>query len=163
MRIATAGPRSFVGAKAWAGPFLCAALAAPTLASAQTPNDTALLGAWSVERYFQADGSVFTVNGRIFFTERDWTVLFFVLDADGEPESGSGEGGTYALQRNDLVFTHHFNLSGERAREGGAGEAPRIVSRTTAAGVEEVCTIELDGNDLTIFFPSGNSMLFRKR
>ena len=72
---------------------LCVTLAAPG-AAAQIPNDTALVGSWSVERYFQADGSVLPVNGRIFFTERDWTVLFFVVDAAGEPERGSGEATT---------------------------------------------------------------------
>ncbi len=117
-------------------------------------------GAWSVERYRLADGTEPPVTGRIFFTDRDWTVLFFVTGPDGSPLRGSGEGGTYTLRGSELVFTHLYDLSGGADPEA----APvRMVSRPGADGPEERCTIVLTGDELTIRFPSGNAMDFRRR
>lgn len=135
---------------------------APRLA-AQTPEGNPLVGAWDTERYQLASGPLHVVRGRIFFTERDWTVLFFVVDGDGEPQRGSAEGGTYTLEGDRLVFTHQFNLSAGGAMDGLPEQALQMILRDESGQVLEPATIQVNGQRLTIHFPSGNAMTFRKR
>lgn len=101
------------------------------------------------------------MDGLIFFTEKDWTVLFFVT-VDGEPRRGSGEGGVYALDDNRLVFTHLYHLSAGQA-VGSLSESPfRMQVKDLRSAVTEPCEVELSGDRLTIRFPSGNWMTFRR-
>ena len=119
-------------------------------------------GAWAPERYLLKDGSEHTVTGRIFFTEREWTVVFFVLGDDETPQQGSGEGGTYTLEGDQLVFFHHYNLSGGEAT-GSLAERPfRMTLNPPDDAPDEPCTIELSDTEMTIHFPSGNAMTFRR-
>ncbi|MGH9336771.1 MAG: hypothetical protein ACRD21_23775, partial [Vicinamibacteria bacterium] len=93
--------------------------------------------------------------GLIFFTEIDWTVLFFVKGQAGALERASGEGGTYTLDGGRLVFTHLYHLSG--------GSTPVKMSVKSAEEAEtEPCRIEIAADELTIHFPSGNRMRFRR-
>lgn len=142
--------------------FICVlALYTPGTLVAQAPSD--IRGAWSAERYILANGTEHEVQGRIFFTERDWQVLFFVVDSEGEVRRGSGEGGSYARTADGLVFTHLFNLSVGSAMPGLAAQELRMVSRPPEGAPLEPTRIEIDGDVLTLFFPSGNRMTFRKR
>jgi hypothetical protein len=119
-------------------------------------------GAWRPESYVLKDGSEHVVTGLIFFTESDWTVLFFVKDADGNVRRGSGEGGTYTLEGNDLTFTHFYNLSAGEAL-GSLPESPLHMSvREAAEAATEPCEIAVSGDALTIHFPSGNRMEFKR-
>lgn len=132
-----------------------AALAAVTLSAPPAPAQSRVEGAWHPEVYTLKDGTVQEVTGLIFFTERDWTVLFFTLDGRGGLTRGAGEGGTYTLEGNRLVFTHLYHLS--------AGSTPlKMTVKSPGEGEVEPCEIQLDGELLTIFFPSGNKMRFRK-
>jgi hypothetical protein len=123
-----------------------------------------LRGGWEPELYVLKGGSEYQVKGRIFFTQTEWTVLFFVMDKEGKPRRGSGEGGTYTLEGDDLVFTHFFNFSagdeygsfaeralGYEVRDASASDAPT-----------EACRVETAGDQLTIHFPSGNRIEFRR-
>jgi hypothetical protein len=124
-------------------------LSAPVLA--RSPVE----GAWHPEIYTLKDGTVREVTGLIFFTDRDWTVLFFIRNEGGGLERGSGEGGTYTLEGDRLVFTHLYHLSG--------GSTPLKMSEKSPEEAEsEPCRIELAGEVLTIHFPSGNQMKFRR-
>ena len=96
----------------------CAASVALVCASPMTADEVEVRGAWQAERYLLKDGTEHTVSGLIFFTERDWTVLFFVTTPDGQPRRGSGEGGTYTLSEDRLVFTHLYHLSAGEEMEG---------------------------------------------
>lgn len=128
---------------------LAVSLSVPALA--ESPVE----GAWHPEIYRLKDGTVQEVTGLIFFTERDWTVLFFVKDDRGGLERGSGEGGTYTLEGDRLVFTHLYHLSG--------GSTPLKMSAKSPQDAErEPCRIELAEEILTIHFPSGNQMRFRR-
>lgn len=112
-------------------------------------------GAWHPEVYTLKDGTVQEVTGLIFFTDREWTVLFFTLDGRGGLTRGAGEGGTYTLEGNRLTFTHLYHLS--------AGSTPlKMSAKSPGAAEVEPCQIELEGELLTIHFPSGNRMRFRK-
>lgn len=132
--------------------FLTATLSAAVSARGASP----VAGAWRPDLYTMKDGSEQPVTGRIFFTERDWTVLFFVLGEDGAPERGSGEGGTYTLDGDRLVFTHLYHLSG--------GSTPFSMSVKESGDADtEPCRVEVTGETMTIYFPSGNRMRFQKR
>ena len=87
-----------------------------TIISCQTNSfENNLEGAWSTQMYTLKDGGQHVVKGHIFFTEKDWTVLFFVMDDEDKPQRGSAEGGTYVLIGDSLEFTHHYNLSAGNA------------------------------------------------
>ncbi len=125
-------------------------------------NDRALEGVWSAERYVLRDGPAHRVSGRIFFSGDEWTVLFFVLDPNGNPRRGSGEGGTFTLRGNDLVFSHLFHLSAGDEMDGLPASPLRLETHSAAEAQAEASTILLNRNRLTIFFPSGNRMEFSR-
>jgi hypothetical protein len=112
-------------------------------------------GAWRPELYTLKDGTEKPVTGLIFFTSSDWTVLFFELDEKGSPQRGSGEGGTYTLEKDALEFVHFYHLSG------GTTPLTMSVKSFTEAG-REPCRVELGEATMTIHFPSGNRMSFRR-
>ena len=145
-------------------PFLILLLtvAAPACQPAATQQHP-LHGAWQPDRYLIKDGGELAVTGRIFFAEHDWTVLFFVLDDEGQPTRGSGEGGTYTLHGDSLTFTHRYHLSAGEAPDGLTESPLRMEIYDAAEAATEACTIALDGDRLTISFPSGNAMTFRQR
>lgn len=120
-----------------------------------------LRGAWATRTYVLSNGTTHQLAGHIFFDRTEWTVLFFVLD-DGEPQRGSAEGGTYRLDGQNLVFTHVYNLSAGSGMEGLPETPLRMVARPRGTGPEEPSTIDIDGDVLTIYFPSGNSMIFER-
>ena len=119
-------------------------------------------GSWHAETYLLKDGTRHLVKGLIFFTAQDWTVLFFVTPEGQGVQRGSGEGGTYTLTGDSLTFTHFYNLSAGKA-VAGIPESPlqMTVKDATNAGTEP-CRVALEGDHLTIHFPSGNQMTFRK-
>ena len=119
-------------------------------------------GAWSAQRYILKAGAEHRVEGRIFFTESDWQVVFFVVDGEGEIKRGSAEGGTYTLEGDALTFWHLHNFSTGEAME-GLDEAPlRMVYRDLENALEEPSNVYVDGDRLTLAFPSGNRMLFTR-
>ena len=138
------------------------AVVAPRPTAAQI-SQGALEGAWAAERYHLADGPVHDVRGHIFFGARDWQVLFFVLDDEGQPRRGSGEGGSYQLIDGQVVFTHLFNLSVGDAMPGLAATDLRMVVRDPEGAPTEPTDLRIAGDVLTLGFPSGNRMTFRRR
>jgi len=140
---------------------ISALLFAASHATAQTPEgEPEIRGAWEPETYVLEDGTRHAVRGRIVFTDSDWLVLFFILD-DDEPRRGSGEGGTYTLEGDRLVLTHLFNLSGGGAMASFPETPLRIEARQTG-GPLEVTRVTVEDDRLTLYFPSGNSIQFRR-
>lgn len=125
-------------------------------------GQASILGAWKVDGYVLRDGGSPRVDGSILFTESGWAVLFFIVDEDGEPRRGSGEGGTYTVDGDRLTFFHRYNMSGGEAIEGFDASDLSLTLRATEAAVSEECTIELTTDRLTIHFPSGNRMEFSR-
>lgn len=119
-----------------------------------------LRGSWIAEAYTLADGPVHDVAGQIHFTERDWLVLFFVLDR-GEPTRGSAEGGRYTLEGDRLTFEHlhHFSTG---AGLPGLPESPLRMETRVGDGPLEPSRVLVTGDRMTLFFPSGNRMSFRR-
>ena len=106
---------------------LCLLGQTPNLAAGQSPSDVE--GVWRADRYSLADGPDYEVRGRIFFSEADWQVLFFVMDDQGNPRRASGEGGTYERTSDGVVFRHLFHLSVGDAMPGLAEAPIRIEAR----------------------------------
>jgi hypothetical protein len=125
-------------------------------------QDQDVQGAWNAETYFLKDGAEHRVEGRIFFTDSDWQVVFFVVDGMGEIKRGSAEGGTYTLDGEGLTFWHLHNFSTGEAME-GLEEAPlRMVYRDLEDAPQEPSSVYVAGDELTLAFPSGNRLLFRR-
>ena len=120
-----------------------------------------LRGSWKSQVYTLKDGTRHEVPGLIFFTTRDWTTLYFVL-ADGKPQRGSGEGGTYTLAGNELVFTHIYHLSAASEVTGLPPAPLRMEIHKAAEAPTERCTVEVSGDRMTIHFPSGNHIAFAR-
>lgn len=142
---------------------LCASAAfasSAAVVAAQSAED--LRGAWAAQQYHMSEGGVHPVEGRIFFTERDWQVLFFVMDGEGEARRGSGEGGTYTVEDGRLVFTHLFNLSAGDEMTGLPASELRMVTRSPEDAPTEPTRIDVVGDALTLHFPSGNRLTFRR-
>lgn len=119
------------------------------------------MGAWAPDAYVLESGTRHDVAGRIFFTDTDWTVLFFVTE-NGEARRGSAEGGTYATADNRLVLTHLYNLSAGEAMEGLAESPLQMTLRSAEDAATEGTTFAVEGDRLTLYFPSGNRMEFSR-
>jgi hypothetical protein len=123
-----------------------------------------LRGVWSADDYRLADGSSHPLHGRIFFGEREWTVLFFLLDERGEPLRGSGEGGWYTFDGEAVTFAH-LRILEEAVAVGSLGESHRVevlLDPEGSIGEPEACRVELVGDRLAVYFPSGNRIRFTR-
>ena len=139
-----------------------AAACAPAPTPAQQARASDLVeGSWRADRYVLASGPVHPLRGHIMFAGGDWNVLFFVLGPQGEPLRMSAEGGTYTLDGEDLVFTHLFYGAKGQAMD-GLPEQPFEMRALDAGGAEEAATVTVQGDALTLFFPSGNQMTFTR-
>ena len=139
-----------------------ASSASATAEPLQSGARSALVGSWQTQTYTLRDGPTHRVEGMIFFTENDWSVLFFVVDNDGNPQRGSAEGGTYELDGDALTFTHLYNASGGHAVEGLPASDWSMRINEPHQAPAEPCRIYLSGERLTIYFPSGNDMTFAR-
>ena len=125
-------------------------------------EDSEIRGAWRTEKYNLKEGGEYQVEGLIFFTEKDWTVLFFVMGDDGEAKRGSGEGGSYTLDGGKLVFKHRYHLSAG-GKVGSFTESPlRMFVKGSSDVIAEPCRVTINGDAMTIYFPSGNDIEFSR-
>ncbi len=124
-------------------------------------EESSILGAWKAEKYDLKDGSSHALDGLIFFTDSDWATLFFTLDADKKPRRGSGEAGTYVLDGDRLTFSHVYHLSVGKEL-GSLPAAPLRMEIKHADPTTEPCRIEIKGDEMVIFFPSGNQIRFSR-
>jgi hypothetical protein len=134
------------------------ALGAMGLAAADSP----LRGTWRPDTYILKDGSRHPLAGIVTFTDREWTFLVFVMD-NGEPRRAEGEGGTYTLKGEDIVFHHEFLLTVGHAL-GSLPESPLRMQVTDTAGASTTpARVTVEGDRLTVHFgPSGNAMTFER-
>lgn len=122
----------------------------------------ALRGGWQAETYTLKTGERHNVQGLIVFTATDWSVTFFVTPDAKTPQRASAEGGTYTLDGTKLVFSHHYNFSAGSALPGLPASPMRMTVNDHQAAPVEPVQIAIDGDRLTIAFPSGNVMTFRR-
>lgn len=119
-------------------------------------------GAWRAETYVLKSGEVHDVEGLMIFSESEWAVVYFVKDDEGNPQRGAGEGGPYTLEGDELVLTRDYLVIASDE----IGELPEIPLRFDVPAVKdpvvEPCKVELADDRMTIEFPSGNRMGFRR-
>ena len=131
-------------------------------AEAPVPQQS-LDGSWRPVVYQLHQGEREPVDGILFLDDGVWSVVFFVLDESGEPVRGSGEGGSYTVDGDQLALTHHFVLSAGQA-VGKMHQDPlrmELYGDGGAAGVE-MCSFTIADDRLTLFFPSQNEMIFER-
>lgn len=119
-------------------------------------------GGWQAETYTLKTGERHPVQGLIFFTATDWGVTFFVTPEEQAPQRASAEGGTYTLDGANLVFTHHYNFSAGSAVPGLPASSMRMTVNDRREAPAEPVTVAIDDARLSIAFPSGNTMTFRR-
>lgn len=138
---------------------LTSAVAAPGETAARLTVST-LPGAWEAVYYHLEEGPSHPVRGRIFFTQDEWQVLFFVMDGD-QPRRASGEGGRYTFDGEHLTFEHLFHFStGEEMP--GLPASPLEMTAREGEGPHEPTRVGMTEEHLTLHFPSGNVMAFRR-
>jgi hypothetical protein len=113
-------------------------------------------GSWLTENYVIKDGPTHRVEGLLFFSAKDWSVLFFMMDEQMKPQFGSSEAGTYTLDGESLLFAHRYHL------EAGHEKPLLMEVRDAADAWNELCRVEMAGDTMTIHFPSGNRMNLRR-
>ncbi len=138
--------------------------------TAPAPPSDSLAGAWRPRAYVMSGGGELPVDGRISFREDapgqgEWFVLFFVTGEGGEPARGSAEGGRWSRDGDSLMLTHMHHLSaGEPI--GPLEAAPLRMALRSAGEADrnhrEPCEVRVEGDRMTLFFPSGNSMAFAR-
>ncbi|MCY3600081.1 MAG: hypothetical protein OXN85_08925 [Gemmatimonadetes bacterium] len=82
------------------------------------------------------------------------------MDGD-EPRRGSGEGGRYTFDGETLTFEHLHHFSYGRTMA-GLPASPLAMTARDGEGPLEPTGVEIDGDALTLRFPSGNSMSFTR-
>lgn len=107
-------------------------------------------GVWRTETYVVA-GTEKTVEGVLFLTNGQWATLYFVPGEEGP--FGSAEAGRFQYEDGRLVFLHQLVF------QGGGGRPLHIDQQ---ARREEECQIAIEGDRLTIRFPSGNHLHLRR-
>ena len=157
-------------------PPVAAAAGTPTVAvstpHASQPPPDAIVGSWRPREYRLAAGTTLPVDGRItFLAERadgasgEWSVVFFVTGDDGAALRGSAEGGAWSRDGDSLLLTHEYHLSAGEAA-GPLPAAPLAMALRSAEEADrnhrEPCEVAVEGSRLTLFFPSGNSMMFER-
>lgn len=128
--------------------------ALPHALHAQSPD---VEGAWIARDYALATGETHEVRGQIHFDGARWMVLFFVMDGETAAR-GSAEGGRYTLEGDTLTFEHLLHFSVGEALEGLPASPLRMETRID--GALEPARVDVDGDELTLHFPSGNRMRF---
>ena len=143
---------------------------APSDYAAKGASPDPIVGSWRPREYRLAAGETLPVDGRITFLARrddaehgEWSVVFFVTGVDGAALRGSAEGGAWSREGDALLLTHQYHLSAGEA-VGPLPAAPLAMALRSAAEADrnhrEPCEVAVEGDRLTLFFPSGNSMTF---
>lgn len=119
-----------------------------------------LIGGWRAENYHLRDGTEYPLLGQILFTEKNFNVLYIVVK-EGKPQRGSGEGGDYTVEGNNVTFIHHYIASTPaEAIQGLKAQALRAFKWDK--DLVEASTFKVDGEHMTLFMPSGNQLTWTR-
>lgn len=117
-------------------------------------------GGWQAETYTLKSGERHALKGQIVFTASDWSVTFLIAPEGQTPQRASAEGGTYTLEGTKLGLRHFYNFSTGGALPGLPVSPLRMTVNEPAEAPLEPCIVAVDGQRLTLAFPSGNQMSF---
>jgi len=113
-------------------------------------NQPTLDGAWRTTAYV-VKGNPTDVDGVLLLVDGRWSTLYFIGGAEGP--WASAESGTYTFDGRVLSFLHRLMF------QGGGGRPLHITQ--TASHIED-CPVTLTGNELSIQFPSGNTLICQR-
>ena len=120
-----------------------------------------LRGGWHAELYALMTGERHPVKGMIVFTASEWNLTVFVTPDGKAPQRAAAEGGTYTLDGTTLALRHLYRFSAGSALPGLPESPMRMEVDRTEAPLEPI-TVTVEVERLTLSFPSGNSMTFRR-
>ena len=121
--------------------------------AAAEPADPRLFGVWSALTYV-VEGKENPMDGLFLFTERHFSSNAFFRISGGKLDDLNANGGTYRTEGDRLVFMQQVQA---HIRPGDAKE-PIFYGR----GVEEAATYTIEGDRLTIIFPSKNRYICQR-
>lgn len=145
----------------WVALVACVILAGSS-GGAQSAAGPDIRGGWNAELYTLKTGERHPLKGLIVFTATDWSVTFFVTANGQRPQRASAEGGTYTREGTALVFRHLYNFSAGTALPGLPASPMRMDVHNPQTAPLEPVTLTVDVERLTIAFPTGNTMTFRR-
>ena len=127
-------------------------------------NESDLRGAWQVDKYILKNAEILSPPGIIIFTEKDWLTVFFITDKEKNLQSCSTEGGTYSVDGNQLVFKFLYNSYAGKEEVKVLDKPAGIKMKVSDSGhaSSEKCTFKIEGDVLTIYFPSGNRFTYHR-
>ena len=116
-------------------------------------SENKLVGAWDTHSYV-IDGKSHALDGIIIFTENYFAGTAYSSFSGGEMDDSNANAGTYTIEGNNVTFQQQVQI---HIRPGDEKE-PIFYGKD----VPEAATFEIDGDDLTIYFPSGTKYLAKR-
>lgn len=113
-------------------------------------SDQSIIGVWNTHTYV-VQGKEHELDGLIIFTERHFAGTGFSKFSGGEMDDSNANAGTYRVEGNKLLMQQQVQI---HIRPGDEKE-PIFYGK----GVPEEATYEIEGDRLTIYFPSGNKYI----
>lgn len=137
------------------------ALVALMMLATPPAADPDVRGGWHTELYELATGERHSVKGLIVFTANEWSVTFFFTPDGQAPQRAVAEGGTYTLDGSTLALKHLYRFSAGTAAP-GLPESPLRMEVDRQEAPLEPIAVKVEVERLTLSFPSGNTMTFRR-
>ena len=116
-------------------------------------SDPELIGVWDTHTYV-VQGKEHSLNGLIIFTEKYFAGTGFSNFTGGELDDSNANAGTYTTDGNKVTFQQQVQI---HIRPGDEKE-PIFYGKD----VPEEATYEIEGDTLTLNFPSGNKYLCKR-
>ena len=139
----------------------CVALAAFVMLATPPAADPDVRGGWHAELYELETGESHSIKGLIVFTASEWSVTFFFTPDGQAPQRAVAEGGTYTLDGSTLALKHLYRFSAGTAAPGLPESPLRMEVDRQEASLEPIA-VKVEVERLTLSFPSGNTMTFRR-
>lgn len=116
-------------------------------------SENKLVGVWDTHTYV-VEGKNHALDGIIIFTENYFAGTAYSSFSGGEMDDSNANAGTYTIDGNKVTFQQQVQI---HIRPGDKKE-PIFYGKD----VPEEATFEVDGDNLTIYFPSGSKYLARR-
>lgn len=123
--------------------------------------DLDVRGGWQPELFELKTGERHAVSGLIVFTASEWTLTLFYTSDGEEPQRAVAEGGTYTIVGSTMAMKHLYRFSAGKEMSGLADSPLRMEVDRQEAPLEPIM-VKIEVERLTLSFPSGNKMTFRR-
>ena len=116
-------------------------------------SENELVGVWNTHTYV-VEGKSYALDGIIIFTKNYFAGTAYSSFSGGEMDDSNANAGTYTIDGNKVTFQQQVQI---HIRPGDEKE-PIFYGKD----VPEEATFEVDGDNLTIYFPSGTKYLAKR-